>query len=258
VRRNREKFTEKLLALVTEEAARGPQFGVEAALVELDRRQLGKWVEQHFDHLNAYAQAHDSFDEPLVPTHFELSFGSSRASDDPEDESSTETAFELDLNGEKVRVTGRIDRIDVGKVGGQTVFSIIDYKTGKVTALKEEHIKSGERLQLSIYVAAAQARLFDGQATPVAAGYWSMDRGFDVKSVLNVRQQVSGKGAVGPDLEQLQQLATNRVKEFVTDIRAGAFPVCSRDEHCTGRCEFHTVCRVAQVRALGKTWGNDE
>jgi ATP-dependent helicase/DNAse subunit B len=251
---DQEKFTKRLLALVAEEAQRGTPFGVEAALTELDRRQLGKWVDQHFDHLTAYAQSHNDFDEPLVPTHFELSFGPARASDDPQDASSTDTAFEFDLGGEKVRVAGRIDRIDVGKIAGQTVFSIIDYKTGKMTSLKREHIESGERLQLSVYVAAAQALLFDGQATPVAAGYWTMDRGFDAKSVLNVRQQTSAKGAAAPDLSELHQLATDSVKGFVTNIRAGAFPVCSRDENCTGRCEFHTVCRITQIRSLDKTW----
>ena len=78
-----------------------------------------------------------------------------------------------------MRVTGRIDRVDVGQVDGRTVFSVIDYKTGRSPSLKEEQIASGERLQLPIYVAAAQALFFNDEATPVAAGYWTMDRGFD-------------------------------------------------------------------------------
>jgi ATP-dependent helicase/DNAse subunit B len=157
-----------------------------------------------------------------------------------------------------VRVAGRIDRIDVGREGDRTFFSVIDYKTGKTTSLKAEHIASGERLQLPIYVAAAQAILFDNQATPVAAGYWTMDRGFDQRGALNVKQerakQESEDDDSGQNMDDLQRLAKVRIKQFVTDIRAGDFPVFSRDEHCTGRCQFNTVCRVAQVRAIGKPW----
>jgi len=35
----------------------------------------------------------------------------------------------------------------------------------------------------------------------------------------------------------------------------GAFPVFNADEHCTGRCPFNTVCRVAQIRALPEELG---
>ena len=43
-----------------------------------------------------------------------------------------------------------------------------------------------------------------------------------------------------------------RIAQFVRDIRHGAFPVASRDEHCTSYCDYRTVCRIAQIRALGK------
>ena len=50
--------------------------------------------------------------------------------------------------------------------------------------------------------------------------------------------------------DDLLRQVTDRAGQFVRDIRQGAFPVQSRDEHCTGKCEFSTVCRVAQVRAV--------
>ncbi len=153
-----------------------------------------------------------------------------------------------------MRVTGRIDRIDAGKLNGREVFSVIDYKTGRLPSLKEDDIRSGERLQLSIYVAAAQALFFDGRAVPIAAGYWTMDRGFDARGALNVLQDHARADQASPEWEALQKQVAERVGQFVNDIRAGAFPVDSRDVHCTSRCEFSTVCRVAQVRALEKKW----
>jgi ATP-dependent helicase/DNAse subunit B len=141
----------------------------------------------------------------------------------------------------------------VGQAAGRTVFSVIDYKTGKTTSLKEEHIAAGERLQLPIYVAAAQALLFKNEATPIAAGYWTMDRGFDKRGALNMVQELASEEAGSERWNELLGKAVERIRQFVRDIRNGSFPVISRDENCTGRCEFSTVCRVAQVRALGKS-----
>ena len=48
--------------------------------------------------------------------------------------------------------------------------------------------------------------------------------------------------------------STSCIGQFVDAIRRGEFPVASRDDQCTSRCDFNTVCRIAQVRSLGKTW----
>ena len=127
---------------------------------------------------------------------------------------------------------------------------MIDYKSGRRTSLKQEHIESGEQLQLPIYVAAAQALVFGGEAEPLAAGYWTMSSGFDAKGVLAVQQGDRS----GDHWAQVQKVVQQRVGEFIAAIRRGEFPVASRDEQCTSRCDFNTVCRVAQVRSLGKTW----
>jgi ATP-dependent helicase/DNAse subunit B len=248
-------FSARMQSALDAAVSTGPQSGIDAALLELDRRQVARWVEKYYDHWMNYMSEKGGLDEPPVPTHFELRFGPARAgeisSDDP---NSTDTAFELDIGGETLRVTGRIDRIDVGRAGGRTVFTVIDYKTGRTPSLKPEQIASGERLQLPIYVAAAQALFFGGQATPVSAGYWTMDRGFDRRGALNVLQEAIADPANTDEWDDLRRQAIAQIREFVAQIRHGDFPVYSRDEHCTGRCEFSTVCRVAQVRALGKMW----
>jgi ATP-dependent helicase/DNAse subunit B len=252
---DKDRFFARMRETLDLEVSATSKSGIDGALAELDRRQVAKWGEKHFDHLAAYDCIAGGLDQPLSPTHFELRFGPARPGDaSADDPGSLDNVFELDIGGEKVRVTGRIDRIDVGQVAGRTVFSVIDYKTGRMTSLKEEHIVSGERLQLPVYVAAAQALLFNNEATPIAAGYWTMDRGFDKRGALNMLQELAVEDANGDRWNELLSQAVERIKQFVGGIRQGEFPVISRDEHCTGRCEFSTVCRVAQVRALGKTW----
>jgi ATP-dependent helicase/DNAse subunit B len=254
-----EQFLERLHGVLTSVVDAMPSAGIDAALVELDRRQIAKWAEKHFDHHHNYLAASAEWDQPLAPTHFELRFGPPRPGMcDDDDPDSVSDPFELDVGGETVRVGGRIDRVDVGRAGGRTVFSVVDYKTGKVRSLKEDEITSGQRLQLPIYVAAAQAMLFGGEATPVAAGYWTMEGGFDQRGALRVLQENVAAAGKCDKWEVLQSQVVQQIKQFVSGIRGGDFPVHSCDEHCTGRCDFNTVCRVAQVRALGKTWPPEE
>jgi hypothetical protein len=103
---------------------------------------------------------------------------------------------------------------------------------------------------LPIYVEAAQALVFKGKATPLVAGYWSMAAGFDAKGALAV--QVEGDPVAR--WKKIRDAIEQRIGQFVKDIRQGAFPVASRDDKCTSYCDFNTVCRVSQVRSLGKTW----
>jgi RecB family exonuclease len=225
--------------------------GIDAALAELDRRQLRKWADRHRDHHAQYDGHWSQLKSPLVPAHFELRFGPARPGDtDVDDPASCNEAFILNINGEPVRITGRIDRIDVTRVGERVQFTVIDYKSGRKTSLREEHIESGEQLQLPIYVAAAQALVFDGKAEPLAAGYWTMSGGFDSKGVLAVEQGDSAPAR----WDRVRSMVEQRIGEFIASIRRGEFPVYSRDERCTSRCDFNTVCRVAHVRSLGKTW----
>jgi len=243
------QFLVHLSRVIDDRIASTAEGGIEAALLELDRRQIRKWAEKHFEHLAKYDGACSKRGVQMTPTHLEFRFGPARSGDADSDPGSIDTAFVLDIDGEEIRVTGQIDRIDVGTRDGQTVFSVIDYKSGKKSSLRDADIESGERLQLPIYVEAAQALVFGGNATPLAAGYWSMTGGFDAKGALAV--EVEGDAAAR--WNQVRGTIVERIGQFVKDIRHGAFPVASRDDKCTSYCDFNTICRIAQVRSLGKT-----
>ncbi|MEX0586914.1 MAG: PD-(D/E)XK nuclease family protein, partial [Pirellulales bacterium] len=238
-----------------------PQPGsYEGALLELDRRQISKWGDAYVDRLADYEALWNVGDPPPTPKHFELRFGPPRRGEaGPVDESSIDTPFLYDIGGETIRVTGRIDRIDVGRIDGRTVFNVIDYKSGKKPALKDDHILSGERLQLPVYCVAAQVVLFgDENAAPLAAGYWTMAAGFDNKGSLQVHQAVDGVLNESDRWKTIEPLIRKRIGELIHNIRAGNFPVFNRDDKCTSTCDFHTTCRIAQIRSLEKTWPPDD
>ena len=244
------QFTAHLNRVVDECIAASPDGGIDAALLELDRRQILKWAEDHFEHHQKYDRANDKLGSAMSPAHLEFRFGSSRTDDAHADPNSTSKIFELDISGEPIRVTGQIDRIDVGTVNGQPVFNVIDYKSSRKSSLKSDQIATGEQIQLPIYVEAAQMLLFDGKSQPLAAGYWSMGAGFDDKGALAARK----KDEPGPDWTATQNLVHALIREFVDGIRGGAFPVVSRDDKCTSFCDFNLTCRIAQARRTGKPW----
>ncbi|MEX0586427.1 MAG: PD-(D/E)XK nuclease family protein, partial [Pirellulales bacterium] len=250
----RSQFTAHLNKVIDDRIAASPDGGIDAALLELDRRQILKWASHHFDHHQKYDRGCGKLGAAMAPTHLEFRFGSSRHDDADADPDSTNNAFVLDIAGEPIRVTGQIDRVDVGTLDGQTVFNVIDYKSGRRASLKSDQIETGQQLQLPIYVEAAQLLLFNGEATPLAAGYWSMGNGFDEKGALAARKE----GEPGPQWGATQAMVHGLIREFVDGIRKGDFPVASRDDKCTSYCDFNLVCRISQARNSGKTWWPDQ
>ncbi len=251
----------RFLALVDEAldeaiAASTPARGLEAAFREIDRRLLLEWAEKYYQQHEQYDAQWQDLDEPFRPTHFEVRFGPRRATDGGlEDPLSRDEAYALDLEGESLRLVGRIDRVDVGSLAGQPIFNLIDYKSGAAQRMSRADIEAGTALQLPLYALAAQSLLADRQAAPWQAGYWFVRAdGFSARRGLTMSRRLADLVQTDDDWQRLVDQVRQRVKQLVHGIRQGAFPMVSVDDHCTGRCPFHTVCRVNQVRALDKTW----
>lgn len=222
---------------------------VDRSLLEIEARLLREWG-------TAYGEQHTSFfedqpegcDRPPVPSLFEMAFGKGRrgAGED------LERAALIVGDGERsVRISGRIDRIDVGKSAGKTVFSVIDYKTGKTRSDKFDEIASGRALQLALYtLAVIRLDLAGPGARPLLMGYWHIrDQGFT--SGLRSKKKGNGHSALEEAVwETLMKTLDELIPKLAAAMRAGQFPVYNSDAACTGRCPFHTVCRVSQIRAL--------
>jgi RecB family exonuclease len=149
-----------------------------------------------------------------------------------------------------VLVGGRIDRVDVGQVDGQAVFTIVDYKTGKQHANATDDVACGRALQLAVYaLAVARLEIAGPRAVPFQVGYWCVrQKGF----VPGLKQ---GRRATQDPLEQavweaLVKALEGIIPRLASAIRSGRFPVYNADPDCTSRCDYHTVCRVNQIRPL--------
>jgi len=239
--------------------------GLDRALRRVDRRVVLTWADAYLEQHILYDQIWQKrqLDEPMRPSHFEVRFGPKRERDaDQDDPLATDQPLELTIDGQRLRFTGRIDRIDIGRIGDWTLYSVIDYKTGKRAPLKTADMVAGTLLQLPLYLLAAKA-MFQAAGpngppsipAPWALGYWAIrDNGFTEKGAEFVAEPVGGRLKITETWASTETAIRQRIGQLVDGIRAAQFPMHCADEQCSGRCSFHTVCRVNQVRALGKRW----
>jgi RecB family exonuclease len=139
----------------------------------------------------------------------------------------------LDVGGERIRLRGKIDRID--RVG-DGIF-ILDYKSGG-TKIPTSEISRGRNFQMMIYLLAAQALGAGEDAPPVAGGaFWHIST-----------RKTSGElrpddGAIDEGREYLAAyLARGRAGDFTAEANK------LEEGKCTRYCEYSTMCRMAIMR----------
>ena len=236
---------------------------LDSGLLEIDARHVGAALADYRRQHAEYDARWEGWDVPLRPAHFEVAFGPSRHGNDAEqlggeildhDALSTQKPFELLCGAETILFSGRIDRIDIGGLGGRIVFNVVDYKSGRASGrTSNESVAQGYSLQLPLYALAAQELLGNERAVPFRAAYWHV-AGDGYKEVIQFHAEADGELAISPDWESLDSQLRFRVRALIEGIRGGQFPMHSVDEKCTSHCAYSTVCRVNQVRSLGKTW----
>ena len=124
------------LAFLHECLAEAVEAHVRLDLPELERRELQQSLARDLEQLVRHEAESES---PLVPSRFEVSFGSER--------SAPELQRGLDLGG--FTVSGKIDRIDRDPFGARGM--VLDYKSGK-TAHSAARIDSELHLQIPLYM----------------------------------------------------------------------------------------------------------
>jgi RecB family exonuclease len=191
---------------------------------EIERRWLVKTLQTYQSQVRAMAAKPQGDD--LRPRHFELEFGPGEDASYP--------CFTVGLGAEAVKLRGTIDRVDIINQDGETLFRIIDYKTGATPSKRD--IDEAFVLQLPIYAQALESFDLEGQRTRLLAmGYWDLkDKGYkpiDLATWPALRAKIEAK-----------------VLETAASIRKGAFAVDPASKDCTRTCDFATVCRIRQVR----------
>jgi len=239
-----------------------PRRGLDRALVEIERRQIAAWAEQFARQHDEYSAAWPQLDGALKATYFEARFGpKNRRSESTDDATlSTDDPYQLKIGEEQVRFTGQIDRIDVGQVGGVTVFNVIDYKTSARQKVDDAKMRAGTQLQLPLYaMAVAELLLAEQEAVGLSAGYWSIrGKGFGAGArsggPLSLSEIEKGVLREAPAWPELKGALIQRIGEIVAGIRQGWFPVFNEDKDCGQYCPLNTGCRIAHVRSLEKRW----
>ncbi len=122
-----------------------------------------------------YGEQWTKFIEPWLakgvqpqPHFFEVDFGLPAA-----DGTMSHGPLIIRADGIEVRVSGRIDRVDVAELPAGTGFWIIDYKTGRSEHYTGSHLAEFRRLQLTLYALAVEEVLLAGRdARPLGLAYW--------------------------------------------------------------------------------------
>ena len=217
------------------ECVDGALGGVGVDLTELQLRELhgGLWRD-----LEAFVRSEAELDTPLVPRHFEVSFGSER--------SAPERQRGLDLDG--FTLSGKIDRIDVDPFSARGI--VQDYKSGK-TAHSAAKIESELRLQIPLYMLVLRDLV---GIEPLGGVYRALSGRREARGLLRAEAQEDGvpgfhRNDYLPEDEFWRQveLARERARSMVGRIRAGDVRHDPRTRTCPDWCDLWSMCRIRRA-----------
>ena len=248
-----EALAARFRQLVEEQLAiRFHETELQRALTRIEGELLGQWgdafAKQHAEYREKLNSAWTAHRPSLAP---EIPFGSLPDAKPDESESHHDPIVFGD-DDRAVRVRGRIDRVDVGMVAGQAVFTVIDYKTGRPPKSNEAELQTGRAIQLALYALAVRRLGLAGpEAVPFQMGYWLLKetgfkRGYQ-------RETKSFDGLDAAVIDSLEQILDDVIPKLAEGLRSGKFLVENADRDCTGHCPYHTTCRVNQLRPLAES-----
>ena len=240
--------------------------------VEKLRVALYKWLE-----------AERTNDVQVHPCYFEVGFGPEERARHTELKRDPELSRTTSIFIGDVRMTGKIDRIDIG----DGVFNIVDYKTGSST-IRMPEILSGQSLQLPVYLQIAKELLESKGVTglnPAAGLYYKIrlnqceaELGIGMRSLNGEAYRnyngndwkpcgkTNGQLVDDEIFEDRLSRVSGYVEQYVDSISEGNFPLITRvktfvdsieegDAPITPRnktapcsyCDYKRICRVGAI-----------
>jgi ATP-dependent helicase/DNAse subunit B len=169
------------------------------------------------------------FKEKLIPYDFELEFG--KYGD-----------FHLDINGEKIRLRGKIDRID--KVLGKEKYLIMDYKSSTYGTYDIDHMSKGLSLQLPIYIMSQKNKdIIAGIYGIISNGEFQIKLGKIEETKLITKRH---KGALDNNKwDELLEATKHNIQEIIEKISDGDFSINPLE--CSSYCIYKDICRYENV-----------
>jgi ATP-dependent helicase/DNAse subunit B len=200
-------------------------------LPELERNELEQSLARDLEKLIRREAESES---PLVPSRFEVSFGSER--------SAPELQRGLELGG--FAVTGKIDRIDRDPFGARAI--VVDYKSGRAPTARE--IDRELHLQIPLYMLVLRDLV---GMEPLGGVYRTLAGDARARGLLREEAREDGlQGFMQNDYVGEEQFwgGIERAKEHaqgvVARIREGDVRHDPRGGSCPTWCELWPVCRV--------------
>jgi ATP-dependent helicase/DNAse subunit B len=235
--------------------------------------------------LHKWLAAERTYGLPVTPRYFEVSFGQERELRYPE------LSCREPITIGDVRMTGKIDRIDIGN----GTFNIVDYKTGSSTVRMPE-ILSGRSLQLPIYLQTAKKLLeMHGETglEPAAGLYYKVrldqfnaelgigteSQNGDAYNAYNGRDwrpvsSRSGQLLADETFDARLARVSGYIQHYVDSISKGTFPLITRVEtfvdseeegdtpitprNKTEPCNYCSYKRVCRVGAISEVTQSDD
>jgi ATP-dependent helicase/DNAse subunit B len=236
-----------------EESARRAASPASEQLWRIEGRRLKRVAEKYRPHWKKFIEPWLLRGVKPQPAFFEVSFGLQ-----PAEGETPHDPLVIRMDGVEVRVSGRIDRVDVAELpegsGATHGFWIIDYKTGRSSHYTGSDLREFRRLQLTLYALAVQEVLLaDKQTRPLGLAYWLViENGPKIALPSKQLAWFDETEAWASVREQLRHW----VVQLAAHIRRGAFPLKPRKDDCTQTCDFGQVCRISQSRTAveKKTW----
>ncbi len=174
----------------------------------------------------------------LVPAYFEIGFG--------KDVQGALDYLEIENGREPIRLTGKIDRIDVSEDGRQAL--VIDYKRSQREYSVKKKLEKGLELQLPIYLLVARKLLgleLLGAELRILReskkdGVYPEDAG---KALDATKSQMKSAG----EFEAMLNDTEARIRQIVGRLKSADISV--RSKSCNF-CEFDPVCRFEKWKLV--------
>lgn len=198
-------------------------------LWEIEQRELeqllGEWLDR---------EIREAETEGVQPVALELRFSVRPGAELPP------VVYRID-DERSIRFSGRIDRIDRIERGGRVVYRVVDYKTGKMSYLKDDDTLQGGRFfQLPVYLLAAQQYAGRDGVAGIEAQYYKVSWAGGFRRVT----------FHGDTFEQRREEIANVVATVTRGIASGAFfPYPGEKGTNCQQCDYSRICggQVAQL-----------
>lgn len=207
---------------------RHPMLWVEPYQEAMDRRELFEMLLDFISYENERLKS-----SSFKPCHVEYSFGDAGENDNQ--------ALEIEGEGQKIRLRGRVDRIDMDD---EKKFAVVmDYK--RSYKFKSADLELGTALQLPLYLLAAQKHL---GLMPLGGEIFSIRdhkrSGFYCEGLAKAFEKEFSSRSHLPDdvFQKVLDRALVFVRKFIKEITSSEIPVRPRD--CESFCPYDTVCRI--------------